>query len=174
MWLQVIAVVLALLALTGCTNAKPIVRTEVVQVEAGQTFISHEDGRPSVKSPQSGFVFIHSTTFPQQERSSDLSGVRKVYIFVPEKYLEIGRGDSVEISKKEGLIAFEYSRNDASPEKYCFQPLSKGVVSIQKNSVSEIVLKSRIESSIPDQPSDARCGMSTFFDSTIYKLSDVQ
>ncbi|MDQ3512021.1 MAG: efflux RND transporter periplasmic adaptor subunit [Pseudomonadota bacterium] len=172
------ALALAMFSVGGCTHASPEVRTEVMALNGGQSITidvarsaTPQTRKIQITAPQNGIMFVHSTIFPGQATVTDLSGVRRVYLFVPEKFVAaIKEGGQVNVAKADGLQAFEYSRNDASPEDYCFQQLSEGAISMRTGSEAEVVIESRLKTPPITEPTDARCDVSEFMNTTVFLI----
>lgn len=176
------ALVLAMLSVGGCTHASPEVRTEVIALNEGQSIsIDTASGAASqapkiqITAPQNGMVFVHSTIFPEQTNMTDLSGVRRVYLFVPEKFVAATKeGGPVNITKADGLQVFEYSRNDAFPEDYCFQQLSEGAISMRTGNGAEVVIESHLKTPPVKEPTDAKCDVSEFVNTTAFFIANAR
>lgn len=158
---------LAILSVAGCTHASPKERTEAIELNRGQSIAVDSGSKQmhtiQITAPQDGVVFVHSTFFPDQATMTDLSGVRKVYIFVPEKLVAaLKAGGMVDVTKADGLQVFEYSKNDAFPEDFCFQQLSEGAISMRAGSPAEIIIESRLKTPLITEPTDAKCDASEF------------
>lgn len=164
---------LAVLSMSGCADAVPEIKIETLHLQSGQSIVVDNVGneRPlRISVTESGYLFVQSEVFPNHAEWSDLSGIRKVYIFVPEKYVVTAQDKSMTITKSNGLQAFEYSKNDASPENYCFQELAEGVISVRVANGTKVVIDSNLKTPEITGPTDARCDASNFVDTVSFPI----
>lgn len=180
MSIKLLVLVLPALFVGGCTDvdAGPEVRAESANLSEGKSITvdrvsqAKPQERIQLIAPQDGVVFVHSTIFPSQANVTDLSGIRGVYLFVPAKFVVAAKeGDPVSIAQADGLLAMEYSKNDAFPENYCFQQLSEGAISLRAgDDGAEMVIESHLKTSSVSEPTDARCDVSEFANTTTFPL----
>jgi hypothetical protein len=122
-----------------------------------------------ISAAESGYLFVRSEIFPNRPGMSDMSGIRKVYVFIPERYILAAKSSSTTITRSDGLRAFEYSKNDASPEDYCFQELPEGEVTAQVLD-GKLAIAGRLKTQPITEPTDARCDSSEFSGPVIFPI----
>lgn len=167
------ACVVAMLIVNGCAGAThPEASTKTILIKAGETFevdgVADGNAQKLIAS-EDGHLFIHTTSFPSSSRETDLSGVREVLLFVPEKYIAIAKEKSVRLTKANGLQALEYSRNDWFPDSSCIQELDEGAISLRVEGAYAIV-KSQLQTSVRNGPTDAKCDTSRFMASVKFPM----
>lgn len=176
---MLLALVLAALSAGGCTDAGPgsKVTTDAIKLGEGESITvdgtsqANSQERTQLAAPQNGVVFVHSTIFPDKADVTDLSGVRTVYLFVPDRLVEAAKeGGSVSVTQADGLLVMEYSKNDAFPENYCLQELSEGGVSLRAGDEGEMVIESHLKTPPISEPTDARCDVSEFTNTSTFSL----
>lgn len=180
MQLKPLMLVLPVLFAGGCTHADPEipeVKAESIKLSEGQSITidrasqATSQERIQLTAPQDGVVFVHSTIFPDQADLTDTSGTRGVYLFVPNRFVAAAKeGDAVSVTQADGLLAVEYSKNDAFPENYCFQQLSEGSISMRGGVGAEMVIESHLKTPPISEPTDARCDTSEFANTTTFSL----
>lgn len=178
--IRLLALVLPALFVGGCIDADagPEVKAESIKLNEGQSITvdrtSHANSQERIQltATQDGVVFVHSTIFPDQSDATDLSGTRRVYLFVPGGFVAAAKeGGPVRVTQADGLLAMEYSKNDAFPESYCFQQLSEGEISLRtKDGGAEIVIESHLKTPSISEPSDSMCDVSEFMNMTTFSL----
>lgn len=153
-------------------------KAESIKLSEGQSITigraSQTDSQEPIEltASQDGVVFVHSTIFPSHANVTDLSGIRGVYLFVPDRFVAAAKeGGAVSVTQADGLLAVEYSKNDAFPENYCFQQLSEGSISMRARDGAEMVIESHLKTPPISEPTDARCDTSEFANTTTFPLS---
>lgn len=179
--MQIVLSLLSLLMLStsGCTKAKigPEIRVESIRLSEGQLIaVGNESrtkfGRMQITAPQNGIMFVQTTIYPAHNDLLDTSGIRRVYFFVPDRYVaEAKKGRVVSVNQANGLLSMEYSQNDAFPERYCFQELSIGSIFLRmEDDRHEVVISSHLKAPPASGATDARCDASEFSDTTVFPL----
>ena len=151
-----------------------------VKMSSGHSFIVDSAGQSSSEepirftAPQDGVLFLHSTTFLDHSSATDLSGIRKVYLFVPSRFVEDAKiGGLQTVGLADGLLATEYSKNYAFPDDFCYQQLSEGTVSLRVAADgTSLVLQSQLKSPPIVEPTDARCDASKFVNTTTFTFPE--
>ena len=157
---------LSILVLCSCVQngRAPLVHIEVIRMKVGDSFPLDRNGsmlRSNIYTQESGHLFVRSTLFLDDSNMTDTAGITRVAIFLPDRLIAESMDKVVEAGKADGLRAYEYSRNDASPSDYCFQELSEGSVRIRSDG-SEVWIDSHLNSPPLKGPSDVRCDYSVF------------
>lgn len=167
------ACILAMLIVNGCAGAvHPEASTKTILMKAGESFEidSVADGNTQkLLASEDGHLFIHTTSFPSASRQTDLSGVREVLLFVPEKYIAPAREKSVRLTRADGLRALEYSRNDSSPDSSCIQELAEGAISLRVEG-AHVTVESQLQTPVKSEPTDAKCDDSRFVASVKFPM----
>lgn len=170
MWMpvRILVFILTMAILCACLGGEgeqqPKVNIETVRLSTGESHVIDPSGSrhtPSILVNEPGRLFVHSVLFAESPDLTDVAGVRQVFLFVPERLVMASKEAPTQIRKAEGLRAFEYSRNDASPENYCFQELSEGAVSIRMDAAG-VMIEGELNTPPVAEPSDARCDTSSF------------
>src|SRR4249919_2002079 len=111
------------LTLASCSgDLRPEVREDTTRTQAGARIEVDGEivGSPGIEISESGYLFTWSATSPNSSSLKDVAGLRKVYIFVPDSFVDAAKRAPTRVARSDGLRAFEYSKNDAFPESFCY------------------------------------------------------
>lgn len=163
------------LLISACANdAGPEIKTETLQLQAGQSVVVDSATStfppPQISAIENGYLFVHSEISSQRSDMSDASGIKKIYVFIPDKSVVAAKSGATTITKSDGLRVFEYSKNDASPDDYCFQKLSEGEISAHIAG-GRLAIAAHLKTPPVIEPTDARCDSSEFVGSMSFSVT---
>jgi len=161
------------IATAACSeSAPPAESSEAIPVLPGQTVAADSTmpDSPRITAPASGQLFTTTQRFSEHPRFTDVAGVRRVFVFVPDSKMPVDARRASTLAKADGMRAFEFSRSDGAPEEFCFQELSIGAVTLRLIEPGRIDLVSDLKTSGEKNPLGVRCDSSYFSSSHRFQL----